>query len=334
MLQDKTPKFQFVHNNLVLVYKGTAVVGDKEEIENFLSSLPFHISNSNDMLVSFTYYDDENYFAEKIKTYYDFRLKKNHKHAYSPSLNFEDSHELYEKFIELYEKIREDYLQKSKDKVITMIDQGFSATSKSLQVMRNKLIEKCDWTQLPDVDMSDHEKNLWKIYRQTLRDITKESTWESSDVFSLDFPIDPATYILRYPNSEVEYLSTPDQFENQLAARTKAKLLGFIDYLRIPSLEQTDVFEESSYRQITEYINKKLKKIDPDLRIVIEGKRIPDDPINTMNLQSGYTQEMVDLVSRLISDPEYKKNHSDEELGRLQEYVDGYNSAKSLLDTI
>lgn len=38
---------------------------------------------------------------------------------------------------------------------------------------RNKLLFESDWTQMPDSPLSEAKKDEWKIYRQTLRDITK-----------------------------------------------------------------------------------------------------------------------------------------------------------------
>lgn len=40
---------------------------------------------------------------------------------------------------------------------------------------RNKLLSLCDWTQMPDVDLSEDLKNEWKDYRSQLRDITKRA---------------------------------------------------------------------------------------------------------------------------------------------------------------
>ena len=37
---------------------------------------------------------------------------------------------------------------------------------------REYYLISCDWTQLPDAPISDEMKEKWKIYRQTLRDIT------------------------------------------------------------------------------------------------------------------------------------------------------------------
>lgn len=41
-----------------------------------------------------------------------------------------------------------------------------------IHIKRNGLLSKCDWTQLPDVRLTIDEVNLWRVYRDALRDIT------------------------------------------------------------------------------------------------------------------------------------------------------------------
>lgn len=49
---------------------------------------------------------------------------------------------------------------------------------------RNQLLQESDWTQLPDVPLTD--KNQWAIYRQALRDVT-----EQPDPFNITWPVPP-----------------------------------------------------------------------------------------------------------------------------------------------
>jgi hypothetical protein len=51
---------------------------------------------------------------------------------------------------------------------------------------RNSLLSHCDWTQMPDCSLSEGDKNVWKTYRQTLRDITLQS-----DPFNIEWPAKP-----------------------------------------------------------------------------------------------------------------------------------------------
>lgn len=52
--------------------------------------------------------------------------------------------------------------------------------------MRDRALQRCDWTQMPDVAMSDEVMNAWKAYRQALRDVTLQE-----DVLNIKWPISP-----------------------------------------------------------------------------------------------------------------------------------------------
>ena len=39
---------------------------------------------------------------------------------------------------------------------------------------RDSYLERCDWTTLPDVPLSDTQRAAWAAYRQALRDITEQ----------------------------------------------------------------------------------------------------------------------------------------------------------------
>jgi hypothetical protein len=56
-----------------------------------------------------------------------------------------------------------------------------------LRNQRNVLLSQCDWTQLPDADLTDKEKEAWLKYRQALRDLPTQFT----DLTKLKFPKKP-----------------------------------------------------------------------------------------------------------------------------------------------
>ena len=61
-------------------------------------------------------------------------------------------------------------------------------TSQELYLMhirqqRDFLLSQCDWTQIPDAALTNDKKELWRLYRQDLRDIT------------LTIQNDPASYL-------------------------------------------------------------------------------------------------------------------------------------------
>jgi len=51
---------------------------------------------------------------------------------------------------------------------------------------RNRLLSKCDWTQLEDSPLTPEKKDEWASYRQYLRDIT-----EITNPFDIEFPEEP-----------------------------------------------------------------------------------------------------------------------------------------------
>ena len=57
---------------------------------------------------------------------------------------------------------------------------------KDIREERNKKLEKCDWTQLADSPLTNQKQTEWQIYRQELRDITKQS-----NPFSIEWPTPP-----------------------------------------------------------------------------------------------------------------------------------------------
>ena len=50
---------------------------------------------------------------------------------------------------------------------------------------RSVLLDSSDWTQLPDVPMSDEKRGEWVTYRQDLRDITTQPEG------SVSWPVEP-----------------------------------------------------------------------------------------------------------------------------------------------
>jgi uncharacterized protein YjiS (DUF1127 family) len=55
--------------------------------------------------------------------------------------------------------------------------------------IRNDLLAMSDWTQLPDVALSDAEKAEWSTYRQALRDLNVDG----DDPTEPDWPTPPAS---------------------------------------------------------------------------------------------------------------------------------------------
>lgn len=56
-----------------------------------------------------------------------------------------------------------------------IIDREIVEPAYDVRPDRNALLASTDWTQLPDSPLSDEKKQLWKQYRQALRDMPAAS---------------------------------------------------------------------------------------------------------------------------------------------------------------
>ena len=108
-----------------------------------------------------------------------------------------------------------------------------------------KLLLYSDWRVLPDAPQKfDGEKDLWIIWRDKLRNLLPENPRETFEdnfamfkfVQTLKYPIDPRNYYDQYPNRDVEYLSTDDQFKKydfqvskDFVGKTQLNLIEFME---------------------------------------------------------------------------------------------------------
>ena len=60
---------------------------------------------------------------------------------------------------------------------------------------RNDMLAATDWTQIPDVDLTDNEKASWGVYRQALREIMDNEV-SFFDKDRLFWPTPPSKYVL------------------------------------------------------------------------------------------------------------------------------------------
>lgn len=85
----------------------------------------------------------------------------------------------------------------------------------ALRDMRDVLLKESDWTQLPDCTLSEEVKNDWRIWRQSMRDITQ----------TVDYPL---AYTILLP-------------EPPVTGRPKSWLNWDVDYQsQLPGYEQNE----------------------------------------------------------------------------------------------
>jgi hypothetical protein len=53
----------------------------------------------------------------------------------------------------------------------------------SAMATRKDLFLECDWTQLPDAQLTTAQVDAWKVYRQALRDITEQPNYPNTIIW-------------------------------------------------------------------------------------------------------------------------------------------------------
>ena len=70
-------------------------------------------------------------------------------------------------------------------------DGALDRAFKDLRFRRNNLLQKCDWTDLPNAVLTDDKKTEWQTYRTNLRDLTNGLT-TVEEVENVIFPTKPS----------------------------------------------------------------------------------------------------------------------------------------------
>lgn len=287
MEKELTPILQFLPSDKTIYFMGRNFKLSDEELQSIIEKTPDLWWNEKDPVMFFTYYNDGSYFCERKKEFFDYKNQITSFKIYEfidPSNDYAKI--WYNIIVECLESIRIGQLRKSKEEVKQKVIEEGKILQISLQTYRNSLLKQSDWTQIPDVPLSDNARELWQKYRQYLRDITDNSEWYTNDFFVVDFPKTPYEYVDLYPNKEVEYLSTPDQFNNYGANVVKLNLARLLDYLSSPEIistqntatlagEDLKKLYDTPYAEFLEKVNKYLTRIDPNLKYevcVVETK--------------------------------------------------------------
>lgn len=64
---------------------------------------------------------------------------------------------------------------------------NYFVQEQEIQLQRNELLYKSDWTQIPNRPLTIEQQQSWAVYRQELRDITSQSGYP----FNITWPTPP-----------------------------------------------------------------------------------------------------------------------------------------------
>lgn len=235
--------------------------------------------SDNDEIVMLTIEKDNTYLCEKRKKTWSYRNGMYAKTIYDwTAPTPEEAGILRDKLLNLFEGLRIERLKKETDKISGILAEEYNGLITSFRGLRTRMLLDTDWSQLADAPLSDEDKALYRKFRQYLRDMPEDPAWLSNDVFSVDFPITPKSYLTLDPDRTVEYMSVPEHFENQAALRAKFGAARVYKYLNLPGLVVSeDEWENSSYTELVDNLNKYLKKINSELEVSIKYIPKPND---------------------------------------------------------
>lgn len=189
---------------------------------NLLKNVPDKWSNENDRILVFAIKEDGTYFLEKEKMKYDFNSKQTRWIQYEyKNLSLDEAKELFEviQATAVLNNTKKEYEVNSALLELSRKDFYLDKIYLDKKALAEAYLRDSDWRVLPDApERFDGEIELWKIWREKLRTTIKKPSDFESDLdyllYDEDFmwPINPDMYYSKYPNCEVEYLSTEDQY--------------------------------------------------------------------------------------------------------------------------
>jgi len=233
-----------------------------------LKAIPSNWHDSGKDEIEFlVFYNDNTYFCQKKRNRYDFETKS----SYWASYVFkEGSNEQARELYELFESVGRVQKQAKRsawvEDVKKLWDRSFYYQAKYVKKISEiqKLLLYSDWRILPDApEKMENEKEMWIKWRDELRKLMKplddfETPYKAFEYASkIKIPLDPRIYLKEYPNQEVEYLSTEDQY-------VKQEFMASNDWVASRILDISDYAEKYIPEEVV--VTEKIKKLLSELK--------------------------------------------------------------------
>lgn len=239
-----------------------------EILQKFLSSIGNFWHNEKDQLEVFIYFNTGEYLCQRKKLKYNFETKVNYWETYNfKGASPEQCQHLVDAIIAL--RIVNTQLRSLENlKRVEKIEEQnlfFKKRYMKKKRERNILLSESDWRVLPDVqEKYEGERDMWLKWRQHLRDSTIKSPEEfdsnlefAKHIYEVKFPIDPEIYRKKYPNTEVGYLETDDQW-------VKHDVEASIDFIynRLSNILNFNKEYVNQYQEVKKQIYDIIKSMD------------------------------------------------------------------------
>jgi hypothetical protein len=184
----------------------------------------FWHSEGKDELEFLILYTDDTFLCQKKRLKYDFATQSSYWLTYEfNECKVSDVIELCDALATIVTIQREVETNKLLEEVrqLTAVDYYYDYKWYKKKDEINKMLLFSDWRVLPDAPQKfEGERDLWIIWRQKLRELLPSNPRETFEtnvemfkfITTLKYPIDPRVYYENFPEMNVEYLSTDEQY--------------------------------------------------------------------------------------------------------------------------
>lgn len=169
--------------------------------------------SDKDKLILFSYYDNGAFHVQRRKFTKNFATQQYEWKDYEMEVyDTKEALEIFEALKEAFYLIDSVEKENYQNELASAYYESKQVSWYSIRLCRNFLLDDTDWVFAGDSPISEEEKELWKTYRQALRDIPQEDSYiEAHDVM---FPISPYDWEKFYKPEKPDepYLGSKDQY--------------------------------------------------------------------------------------------------------------------------
>lgn len=179
----------------IISYKGNSISLTDDEYDSLVNSLPTYWHTSNDKMIRFIVFEEvggnKKYYCEREKEVFNYTHRNYEKKVYqfNPQSDAEGE-ALYLFFVEKYTKIKITRADNIYEEILSEV-KDLSYIKFSLLNSRDTMLKNSDYLMMSDYPLDEETKQKWAIYRQELRDITKQEAWVNDDLMNIEMPISP-----------------------------------------------------------------------------------------------------------------------------------------------
>lgn len=272
-----------------IVYKNNSLDLTDAERASLEASLPEYWHSSKDCLARFEKYDDM-YFCERYKDYFNYQTRETDKKYYKFDIaSDEEAQQLYVFFLNQYTKIKIARIENLYEQVQGTVG-DMTYVKYSLLDSRDKLLAESDYVMMPDYPMDETDRQKWKEYRQSLRDLTDQQAWIDGDLLNIVMPVSPtpksqlAVFREQLANlssipQDLLDITTQDIIENGTMesiiqnisqVSIKFELLKGLSKMKLPMIE----LDYTALQNDSDYFNQSLYSIKDEME---DESALPED---------------------------------------------------------